>query len=369
MNLRGRPLRVLHVTPIFYPSVGGIENVVANLSSELRREGIDSDIAVVGTNPGAGASEGEWGRVTRLRLYGHRLAGYAPGLARAFDGYDLLHVHDPQFAALSVNVALAAGRTPKVVSTHGGFRHTDRLGPLKSLFEATALPPMLGTYNAVLASSASDAAYFRKFRPDVRLVENGVDTRSFAAVRRAGTRSSRRWIYWGRLAENKGLGAVIDWVGVLKRQGLDIDLLIAGADVDDQAPVLRRQIAARQLSGNVTLAPALGKSELLCELAGRGVFVTGSTHEGFGLSIIEAMAAGLPVVCRDLAPMNGFVQNGENGFLVDFKRPPSQLLSEFLSSGRGFLAMSDAARRHAEPYGWSVRVHDFRQAYEEVLAR
>jgi len=54
------------------------------------------------------------------------------------------------------------------------------------------------------------------------------------------------------------------------------------------------------------------------EIRQRAVFITGSEYEGFGIGILEAMAAGKIVLCRDMAPINGFVERGATGFFLDF---------------------------------------------------
>ena len=183
--------QVRHSTcPHDCPSVCALEVEVidedalrAEQEEKLQAFGHQVDIAHI--HPGhAGRSTDTVAGLTvhRLPLKGHRLAGWAVGLGELAQGYDLLHVHDPQLMAITANVRMACPQVPAVLSTHGGFRHTQQMALFKSVFERVALRRMLSHYRMVLASSVADEAYFRGFSDRVRLCSNGVNTDKFGVV-------------------------------------------------------------------------------------------------------------------------------------------------------------------------------------------
>ena len=363
-------MRVLHVTPSFSPCIGGIEKVVHQLALGLATRGVETAVAHVAPNLRYGREQLGTLAVWRVPLIGHRLFGLSPALRGIMHGYDLLHVHDPQLMALTFNAAVAGGSKPLVLSTHGGYYHTSRHRAFKALHERFLLRSMLSTYDRVLATSLADQAHFSRFSAAVDLAENGVETVRFAKIH-GENRSFRQWIYWGRLSRNKRLDRAIDLARLAVDAGENVDFLITGPDFDDLTGSLKAHIASRGLEKHVQVKPALDDVELDRELATRGVYVTASEHEGFGLGVVEALAAGLLILCRDIAPLNGFVSDRSNGFFLAFdgserdRRALVELLSATPDQQR---MMSLGARRAAERYSWEAAVARFAAIYADVLA-
>jgi alpha-1,3-mannosyltransferase len=110
---------------------------------------------------------------------------------------------------------------------------------------------------------------------------------------------------------------------------------------------------------------------LSAELSKRGVFITASEHEGFGISVVEAMAAGLMVVCRDISPLNRFFTAGESGSFLNFDGSAEDLqrLDGILASTHDkTAAVSQAARAAAMQYDWAAAVPRFLEHYRRALS-
>ncbi len=364
-------MKVLHVTPAFHPQVGGIELVVQNLAVHSKRLGIDAEVLHIATDVAAPSTltlEGV--KVTKLPLRGHRLIGYAPGLAKALDGFDVLHVHDPQLMAISANLMLSSNAAPRVLSTHGGFHHTEKLSAFKQLHEKLMLRHMLAPYKLVLATSQTDAAYFGAYTDRLRVTGNGIDVERYRVPDRPADGDVHRWIYWGRLSANKRIDCLLDCAEQLKARGQRVDLLIAGRDVDGRAQAFQARIDGAGLGDSVRIAPPLSDAALRAELRTRSVFITASEYEGFGLTLLEAMAAGLLVVCRDVAPMNDFVTSGVNGLCLKFDGSAQDIDSLVallqMTSGEQ-QAMRASSIAFADTYDWPRISERFISAYREVL--
>jgi alpha-1,3-mannosyltransferase len=308
--------------------------------------------------------------VHRLPLYGNRVVGYAPALRKLARGYDLLHVHDPQLMAISANVRYTCGRKPAVLSTHGGFWHTNRGYLLKRIYETTMVRGAAGHYQRVLASSIGDYEYFKRYVKRISLCSNGVHVKQFSSVVPRNPLDLTRWIYWGRLSRNKRVDLVIDYAADARRRGFAVDLLVCGQDFDGLMPELTAQVTRLGLAGAVRFEPYLDDEALRAELSRRSVFITASEHEGFGLSVVEAMAAGLIVVCRDMVPLNSFIEHGRSGWLLQFDRTAADFerLAELLASTSGRAPhMSDLARHAAGAHDWEVAVPKFICHYRDAL--
>jgi alpha-1,3-mannosyltransferase len=367
-----RRLKVLHVTPTFHPEVGGIETMIDELTDHLRLYHTDSEIAHISVSHKRLRDETISGkRIYRIPLFGSRLLGLAPHLRNIVRGFDLIHVHDPHLMAITANVILFARAQPVVLSTHGGYHHTKNLGLWKKLHEKLALRSMLKAYTTILASSAADYQHFSKFSERVVLCPNGVNVDRFQLPKRRQARADR-WIYWGRFSVNKRLDRIIACVAQARRAGFEVDLCICGPDFDGISDDLRNQIAIEGLNGCVELKPFLPIEALKEELATRTVFITASEHEGFGLSIVEAMAAGCLIVCRDMAPLNDFVQQGVNGMFLQFDGGDQDRtrLIKFLQMEEAALEYSsNNSMMRAALHSWQGVVPAFAFAYQAALAK
>ncbi|MDM0076269.1 glycosyltransferase family 4 protein [Variovorax sp. J2P1-59] len=365
-------MKILSITPTYFPEVGGIESLVRELATRVSRGGTQVDVAHVSANHAAfSVSEMDGVMVYRVPITGNRLVGYARGLGRLAAGYDLLHVHDPQLMVLTANIVLQCRGVPAVLSPHGGFHHTGQHQAFKWLHERFLMRTLLRHYRKVLPGSDSDMTYFARFSDNIAKNEPGINFAKFQSGRTAGTPDPTRWIYWGRWSRNKRIDAVIDTVAMARDNGIAIDLLIAGPDFDKLGESLQARIDSLQLGGSVKMHPYIEDAALMQELQQRTVFITGSEYEGFGIGIVEAMAAGKIVVCRDIAPINGFVDKSETGFFLDFDKGPKDLATVREIAGLAPSrcdAMSDAAQRKAKRYDWESVALRFADHYAKALS-
>lgn len=103
----------------------------------------------------------------------------------------------------------------------------------------------------------------------------------------------------GHLEPRKNYPNLIEALALLRDAGHTHHLLIVGNDSGERAK-LEAQIAARGLNGSVTVASGLSDLDVRCAYALCDLFVFPSTYEGFGIPILEAMAAGRPMALSDI---------------------------------------------------------------------
>ncbi len=363
-------MKVLSITPTFFPQRGGMEQVVLELAQRVRSYGVEMDVAHVAVDLTAGEDQVEGIRTFRVPLLGNRFLGYAPRLRGLAKGYDLLHVHDPQLLSITANVRTSCAKIPAVLSTHGGFWHTNKGYWFKKAYEATLLRGAAGHYRRVLATSVGDFEYFKKFVERLSLCSNGVQVKRFNTVVPRAQANLRRWIYWGRLSRNKRVDLAIDYAAHARELGHRVELLICGQDFDQILPALQAQVKHLNLEDRVSFVPFLDDAALRAELADRSVYITASEHEGFGLSVVEAMAAGLVVVCRDMTPLNGFIRKGESGWFLRFDSSAGDRasLNDILARDEGQVSrLSGAARQAAGEHDWDVATPRFVQHYRDAV--
>ena len=360
-------MRVLHITPTFRPSIGGIESVIECLCRELVSRGIVSDVAHISSGIQFGRNLIGGTSVWQVPLIGCGSLGLAPHLSRIVEEYDILHVHDPQILGITLSVILFAKSKPAVLSTHGGFRHTKSFAFAKFFHELLSARILLNRYSRVLASSRSDYNWASLLSDKVVLCQNGVDVSFYSSLKTSTHRSPWNWLYWGRISKNKRLDVVLELARRARAIGHPVSLTICGTDFDGSKKGIL-ELSKKNGEQWVNFKPSETSSQLGRTISKAGVFVTGSEYEGFGLTIVEALAAGLPVICRDVSPMNGFVDE-TCGLLLKFDdtEQDQRRLTQFLRSlESSHASLSYAARLKAQSFDWKIAVEAFISAYQQV---
>lgn len=120
----------------------------------------------------------------------------------------------------------------------------------------------------------------------------------------------------GRLLPWKGFEKLILVMSKVIKEFPDARLLIIGDGPDMQK--LEREIYRLKLEGKVILAGALSKEEVIQNLKASDLFVLNTNYEGLSHVLLEAQATKIPIVTTSVGGNLEVIEDGENGFLVDF---------------------------------------------------
>jgi len=200
----------------------------------------------------------------------------------------------------------------------------------------------------------------------IHRVYNGIGSAGFLQAHPAERRP--RLVSVGRCIEKKGFADLIDACAILRDRGLDFECAIVGGGPLEEP--LRARIAERGLQGIVSLPGPQPQEEVRRLLENATVFVLACATEPDGgmdtlpTVIVEAMAAGLPVVSTRLAGVPEMVEHGVTGLLVEEKQPHllADALETILSNpvkGEQFGASGKAAV--AERFAVEVTVAELRK--------
>ncbi len=150
---------------------------------------------------------------------------------------------------------------------------------------------------------------------EIHLLQNAIDVRHFEKPTNFPSTNDIplcRLISIGRLDQNKNHQFLIDVVFDLKNKNIPVHLTLIGEG--DQRMLLHEKIERLHLTNEVAL---VGLQENVQEfLWNADVYVHSALTEGFGLTLLEAMAAGLPVITLDGGGNKILIKNGENGFII-----------------------------------------------------
>lgn len=204
-------------------------------------------------------------------------------------------------------------------------------------------------FDTVVVTSAFAEDEFRRLGVrNLRRVPLGVDLATFRP-RPQYHDATARLVYAGRLSPEKNPGAVIAAMDVLVRNGNDVTLDVYGHG--SALPALKRAAAGLPVEFHGHLN---GRAELAARIAAADVAFAPSPAETFGLSILEALACGTPVVTADTGGAPELVTGGA-GMAV---RPDAAGLAGGVLRvlSRPVRSRRVAARRRAESYPWSATI-------------
>lgn len=281
-------------------------------------------------------------------------------------GFDIIHAHWVYPTGLvSLRAARSAG-VPLVVTAHGGdVNMAAKVPGLRQLARRVA-----NAADRVLAVSDDLAGKLIDIgvNPDcIEVVPLGVDVPRFS---RDGVVTARpRVVYVGSLIERKNVAALIEALHVLPRGLVDADIVGDGPERGR----LEELVSRLAVGEDVTFHGALAPSEAH-RIAGRAdMLVLPSRSEGRPVVVMEAMAAGVPVIASDIPGTRELVVDGESGVLIDPKVPAQlaaairdlaanpELRASYAAAGlerlhRLSLTGAAAAARHVDVYSRVLEV-------------
>lgn len=368
-------MRIVHVTRQFPPGLGGIEEVVAQLVERQARAGHDVRVLTLDrifTDPDTElVARDEWmgAQVLRFPYRGSMRYPLAPAVLGHVGDADVVHVHAIDFFFDFMSFAKFWHRRPMVATTHGGFFHTDAHARLKRLWFSSVTRLAARGYDRIVACSQPD---FEMFAPiakhNLTLIENGVDLAKFAD--RASRAPTKNLVAIGRFSFNKKPERLLDAMAELGKRDPEFSLDLIGGAFDWTRETLAAEIFARNLGDRVRLHVGVSNEEIARLIAGASLFVSASVHEGFGISLIEALSAGLVPVVEANAAFKSFAARAPDVVLTDYAQPAKA--ADAILQAQARLAADPAGMRTrlagaAQPFAWPGVAERYMRVYEDVI--
>ncbi len=364
-------MNIALVTEYYAPTLGGIQEHVFHLRRELVRLGHRATIVTAEVNdPALPLSPPEResgvvrlsksrplimnGSVARVSVGGHVARSLRELDAR--EHFDVLHLHAPLSPTLPL-VALLALDTPAIGTFHTYFTQSALLRFLRR-----PLQRVMDRLRARIAVSqlAADAIH-RYFRAEFSVIPNGVDCAKFAAAPPLEVFADGRpsILFVGRLEPRCGLEPLLEAMKLLPSP-LDARLIVVG-----DGPLRARYEAAAGPSVEFA-GPQL--AALPSYYASASVVCVPFSIASFGITLLEAMAAGKPIVASDIPGFRSVMQDGVQGRLVDSRSPRalSSALSQILRDSDRRQRYGAAGRLTVRQYDWSLITQRIVQVYERA---
>ena len=372
-------MKIALVSPYDYPYPGGVTEHIAALDKHFRALGHDTRIIAASTTDEDVLGEhvikvsaavsplpfsGSTARITLSPQVYRRVKKILRD-----ERFDVVHVHEPTAPVLPIFVLRHSH------ALNVGTFHAYRESNVVYEYMRPLLQRVFNRLDGRIFVSEVVREYITQYFPgDYTIIPNGIDCARFASpdIEPIEKFDDGRpnILFVGRLEKRKGFRHLIRAYPHIKEEVPDARLIVVGAFSDEEKAPFLRYARAHKVRG-VHFVGYISPEELPRYYRTATVFCAPSTgFESFGIILLEAMAAGLPIVASDIAGYRTVLQNGVEGILV----PPmddhaiARSIVQLLHDPARRAAMSACGKTKAAQYDWSIIAKRVLAYYDELIA-
>lgn len=209
-------------------------------------------------------------------------------------------------------------------------------------------------YEKIIAVSTHTKELLEKYGipgERIKLVTNGID---LVEIKKTGPERKEKnsLVTVGRLISQKNQIFLIKVMERILKKNPSVKFYIIGEGPGRKS--LDNYIKERGLDKNVFLLGHVSQKTKIKRIKKSEIFVFSSLQEGFGITLLEGMACGLPVICYELPPYRDFIKDGENGILVKNMDPGlfSKKITELLENKLEIKRIGKNNSEHAKKFEW-----------------
>ncbi|QEN14810.1 glycosyltransferase family 4 protein [Mycolicibacterium sp. ELW1] len=363
-------MRIGMVCPYSFDVPGGVQSHILQLAEVMRERGHEVSVLAPSSPhvqlPEYVVSGGKAvpipynGSVARLR--------FGPATHRKVKkwliggDFDVLHLHEPNAPSLSM-LALQAAEGPIVATFHTSTTKSLTL----SVFQGILRPYHEKIVGRIAVSDLARRWQMEALGSDAVEIPNGVDVSALASAPRLDgyPRPGKTVLFLGRFDEpRKGMAVLTGALPRLVERFPDVEILIVGRGDEDK---LREECG--ELAGHLRFLGQVDDAEKAAALRSADVYCAPHTGgESFGIVLVEAMAAGTPVVASNLDAFRRVLLDGKAGRLVavDDSAAMADALIELLDDEALRARYVKAANVAVRRYDWPVVADQIMRVYETV---
>ncbi len=363
------------VSPYDFTYPGGVTQHISHLAAAFRRIGHDVHIIAPcsrGEPPAGEPRVHAIGRVVPVPANGSvARISVSLNLSRTVkqllndEQFDVLHLHEPLMPALPLTV-LRHSQTLNV-----GTFHAFRQSNISAYFYGkSVLRYFVGRLHGRVAVSSCARDFVAEYFPgDYRIIPNGIDLEQFGTPRPPIERyrdGKLNVLFVGRLEKRKGLSHLLRAWRHVRRELPEARLIVVG---EGRPLVGYQRYAIKEDMPEVVFTGYVSSEDLLRYYHTCDVFCAPSTgQESFGIVLLEAMAAGKPIVASAIPGYQEVVRHHQEALLVEPKDEHALALSlvHLLADRDLRERLGEAGRRRAAAFSWDRIAADLLDYYAEL---
>lgn len=360
-----------------HPPTAGIGNFAYNVAQELSKEGYTFHLFLRGSRSYKREEENNFvvHRCPYFKFYpiNNHIHRYFVDrqLRQMKDEIDLLHLHTPISPPVKTSF-------PTVATIHTPLKHKREVAPTEKfsdyLHNAQSIVgrriehQIINKSDAITTVSDSVRNHLEEyglFEEDVRITPNGVDTSEFKLTE--GSRTGNQLLYTGRLAPVKGLPDLLEAIKRIDKAGLECKLVITGKG--EYKKVLQEKVIDLGIQNKVDFTGFVSREQLVNLYQSSDAFIFPTYYEGLPTSVLEAMAAGLPIVSTNAPGVRDLIDHEETG-LIGEPGDIDTLTSNILRVLQNHELRDDlgvaARQKTVSTYDWKIVSQELKSVYEQV---
>lgn len=378
-------MRIAMLSDAYKPHISGITNYIELNKRLLEEAGHEVFIFTFG-NQGFADTESNVVRspgIPLLKTGYYASSTYSRNAQTLLKSMDVAHIHHPFLSGqLALHICKPAG-IPTLFTNHTRYDIYARFytpflpSPIMNTFMKTYMPRFCDQVNRVICPSKGIAEVLKNFGVKARMTiaPNGVDVARFLnppnqpdPTRFGLPPGAVAVLYSGRLSPEKNLPVLLQAFLLAAKEVNNLHLLLIGAGPLEAK--LRQQAAASEASDRIHFTGHLPYQQLPDVLAVGNIYASASISEVHPLSVIEAMAAGMPVIGINSVGVGDIVLHGQNGLLAEYNTA-KDVAEHLVHLGQNTSLrqrLGDQARQDAMQYDIRLTSKNMLRIYEELVA-
>lgn len=368
-------MKILLVTKLYYPTIGGIQRAVAQLAAAL--QSMDHQAEVLTLNRAKGVDKWPDDEVVvgvpvkRIPYVGSLRYPLAQLPLAMLRQYDCINVHSSDSLLDGLVWTAWRHQRPLVLTSHGLFFHTPYAQQLKRVYFRTMTRLSLRRVQGIICDSEQDLAALSTITDPqkLQLIPNGVPVEQLARYQIAG-RDHNLLLAVGQLTERKRPDLLLPVLAELVRQRPLMRLLFIGPDKDGLQTSLSKKIARLGLQAHVVFTGPVSDTDLYDYLGRGAVWLSASAYEGFGIALAEAMAAGCVPLVSPLHPFRQILGADADALTTTFADPvlvADRILAILNLTDAARTAVTIRLRQQVADYSWTAVAKKNLKVYETAI--
>lgn len=375
-------MKILFVTPYFYPKIGGLENYVYNVAKRLAKK---EEVIIITTNHDKKKYKEE--EINNMKIY--RLP-YLIKLSHtplnpfwyfkikkiiALEKPDVINAHLP--VPFIADLVCFINPKKTIITYHNDLvKPSFVLGKICKLYYSLIGNYTLKSCKSIIATSdyyVETSEYLRPLKKKINIVSPGVDIKIFnPKIKKGFLNSKQKKLFFiaqlDKTHEHKGLKYLLFALKLVKQKYPKVKLFIGGKG--DQLEFYKKLVKRLKLEENIIFLDFISNKNLPLAYKDADITIlpTYNGSEGFGMVLAEANACGTPVIGSKVGGIPVVIENNYNGVLVPPKDVKALAMAIIRLLGNKKLARKlgkNGAKKAKEKWDWDVLTKKTLEVFKE----